>query len=361
MPLNDHDIEQVEHYLSGNLPAEAKHAFERRLTTDPELVAELETQRLLRQIIELRQEERLGTTLRDVYKNTPYDAASFLKIYFRRVTGISLVVLLTVLGIVYWNRSSQVEQEKSTIAEVSKNKNSVGQPLPDEVRLPLILKEKEIPENVFEKTEEQEIRNSTEKKIQEQSIDEKNKESHFVEEKQNQDPAFPLTEKEVFNCQKLHWPDVSSSPACKSETDGRIRISGINEISASLNDTNDYAFVRSFDELQAGMYTVYLKHASGCRTSRALRVEEKLCVASIEVSFAPDAGERWEIPVGNSGNEKITIRDVSGKPVYAAVVSSGDFWNGTDLNGNALPSAVYHVSIESSGTVIAIGTVTILR
>jgi len=151
---------------------------------------------------------------------------------------------------------------------------------------------------------------------------------------------------------------LTTEAACSQKTDGEIRI---NEKSMRggqypymyilINTSNDTVRQKtsSFVSLAAGQYTLIFKDANNCFSTykKPLFVNEKSCKQGAQ-SFNPHAGERFNYPVSDESDAQIIIYNRGGQSVYKTNLLKGEtqFWDGTNQNGQILPTGMYIYIIE---------------
>jgi hypothetical protein len=151
---------------------------------------------------------------------------------------------------------------------------------------------------------------------------------------------------------------LTTEAACSHKTDGEIHI---NEKSMRggqypymyilINTSNDTVRQKtsSFVSLAAGQYILIFKDANSCLSiyKKPLFVNEKSCKQAAQ-SFNPHAGERFNYPVSDQSDAQIIIYNRGGQSVYKTNVLKGEsqFWDGTNQNGQILPTGMYIYIIE---------------
>jgi hypothetical protein len=151
---------------------------------------------------------------------------------------------------------------------------------------------------------------------------------------------------------------LTTEAACSHKADGEIHI---NEKSIRggqypymyilINTSNDTVRQKtnSFVSLAAGQYTLIFKDANSCLSTyeKPLFVNEKSCKQAAQ-SFNPHAGERFNYPVSDESDAQIIIYNRGGQSVYKTNLLKGEsqFWDGTNQNGQILPTGMYIYIIE---------------
>jgi hypothetical protein len=105
----------------------------------------------------------------------------------------------------------------------------------------------------------------------------------------------------------------------------------------------------SFVSLPAGSYKLFFKDANACVSAyrKPLYVNEKPCATRAQ-SFSPHVGEQFNYPVSGDSDAEITIYNRGGQLVHKTHVAKGasEFWDGTNQNGQLLPTGMYIYIIE---------------
>jgi hypothetical protein len=115
-----------------------------------------------------------------------------------------------------------------------------------------------------------------------------------------------------------------------------------------------------FRGLKPGFYKLEIKDASGCLVSLgSIVVDTKDC--SYQGNFYP-LYEQWEMPL-DSRPGTIEIFDKNGRKVYELRfdASGKEYWNGNDMNNEALPMGLYLFTITYDNGDVFPGSVTINR
>jgi hypothetical protein len=146
--------------------------------------------------------------------------------------------------------------------------------------------------------------------------------------------------------------------ACTNKTDGEIHIIE-NSIKGGqspytyilINKSHDTMRQKTTDfvSLSAGQHTLFFKDANNCFSTykKPLYVNEKSCKQEAQ-SFSPSAGEHFNYPESDNSDAQITIYNRGGQTVYKTNLSKGisQFWDGTNRNGQLLPTGMYIYIIE---------------
>jgi hypothetical protein len=153
-------------------------------------------------------------------------------------------------------------------------------------------------------------------------------------------------------------------PSCNNKATGVIRIiessiiTGTPPYQAILN--GEYGDSLVFRRLKPGFYRLEIKDASGCLADLGtIIVDTKECRYQ-ENFYAPL--ELWEIPLDLQPGT-IEIYNKNGMIVYRLRFdgTGPEYWNGNDLNNEALPLGLYLFTIRYDSGEIFHGSVTINR
>lgn len=155
-----------------------------------------------------------------------------------------------------------------------------------------------------------------------------------------------------------------TEPSCNNKATGVIRImestlkTGTPPYQAILNGKYGDSLV--FRGLKPGFYRLEIQDASGCLVNLGtVIVGTKDC--TYHKNFYPLL-EVWEIPL-DSKPGIIEIYNKSGLPVYRLRFdgTGPEYWNGNDLNNQALPLGLYFFTVTYDNDDVFQGTVTINR
>ncbi len=157
----------------------------------------------------------------------------------------------------------------------------------------------------------------------------------------------------------------STEPSCNNKATGVIRIikstliTGTPPYQAVLN--GEYSDSLVFRGLKPGFYRLEIKDAAGCLVSLGtVMVGTKDCTYQ-DKFYAPL--ELWEIPLEDSQLGTIEIRNKNGLIVYRLRFdgTGREYWNGNDMNNEALPLGAYFFTIRYDNGEVFLGSVTINR
>lgn len=158
----------------------------------------------------------------------------------------------------------------------------------------------------------------------------------------------------TFGCSSLRTITVVSSENATIEIVNVIELSNTNSISLVVSGLGAYEFSLDnenfqestiFNDLQAGLYTVYVKDLNGCGT-----VKKQVSILGIPKYFTPNGdgyNDKWTVQgyLQNSNSiEMITLYDRYGKLLIQFSPLS-DGWDGTS-NGIEMPSTDYWYVIQ---------------
>jgi hypothetical protein len=153
-------------------------------------------------------------------------------------------------------------------------------------------------------------------------------------------------------------------PSCNNMATGVIEIiestvsDGIPPYQAMLNGEPGDSMV--FRGLKPGFYKLEIKDASGCLVSLGnIIVDTKDC--RYQEKFSPYY-EQWDMPIGSKPGI-IEIYNKNGRKVFELKFdgTGKEYWNGNDMNNEALPMGLYLFTIEYDDGDIFQGSITINR
>ena len=140
--------------------------------------------------------------------------------------------------------------------------------------------------------------------------------------------------------------------------------SGQDPIRYSLNGI-EFENTSSFENLEAGMYTLYARDEQACEieSTKQLEIIETRCFEEYQQTFNTAFESSWKLPVYIDTPVKITLINKVG-----AILVDKDFqtydegsWNGFDDNNNKLPSGAYRWIMEYESGETCIAKMTILN
>ena len=174
--------------------------------------------------------------------------------------------------------------------------------------------------------------------------------------------------KDSINCDTVFiQADAQIEESCEERATGKIVVKvssakgALPPYSVSIDNGRSYQSQSIIDRLMPGNYTIWLKDKNNCQMKvGSYLIGSMIC--DYEFIFAPDKGERWEIP-SKDRNGILKIYSKQGKLVYTQNFDEGQqyYWDGTSLNRNPQPMGVYRFIMEFDNDEPVVGNVTIVR
>ena len=379
--------EQIENYLRDNLPEEERYAFEIRISSDPDLERMIEEHRQLADFIEEGTLLEIRDSIRKIHDNNFGGKRGFSG---RKPLSYTILGIVVVLSVSIWLLKKPVSEK--TIA------HSETVPLPDSVEAPVIevkietetinikkVKPPVHPVKIAEDLKEPHNHNVI-AQTKSKAFDDTIKTEDNIIRVENKVPIIlPQTSasntdlkeglenkksarENNVNCDTVHVSaKVETAESCEERATGKILV--VIESSKgssppyflSIDNGSEYQQASQIVDLPPGIYPVWLKDKNDC-----LSIIGNFLVGSISCDydyiFAPDRGERWEIPTKNKSG-KIKIYTKEGSLIYSEYFEKGQIidWDGISLDGDPQPMGVYRFILEFSDGNPLIGNVTIVR
>ena len=379
--------ELIELYLRGKLSGDECTEFERSLASNPDLAELLESHR---KIISFVAEGSLQEVKDDLSKIHRRRLGVRKRIRF--ISSISLFVLMS-LGVLLLVRNHKSVDAENELPE--SDSSYVDEPI---IKLPAgnspslsPLHEKTIsPENntVVERSVKKETSDSVRIPINANNssvtdtsalgaVNEKTmilsvdsaKAKEIAPAKANTgEIGMSETTKTRFNCEDVHLSaNVITTESCEERPTGSLKIEdgsieqGEPPYSISIDNGKTFRSTLSVLKLYSGYYHVWLLDGRNCKSDLgSIQIESRTC--DYDEVFAPGKGERWE--VNSDGKQAVLqIFDQQGVMVFRTAIEEGEkyYWNGTSLQGNALPMGIYSFMIEFNSGELKMGSITIVR
>lgn len=373
--------EWIESFLNGDLPADERAIFRKKLEEDPDFAREVEMHRQLRDIITDGAYLNLKSELKSIHLGK-----TIITKRIKRITGFGLggliigVILLWVqpgwLNSENNNRGQAVSmQEDSIVVQIQKT-----QLAPKNQETANILKSR-TPSAVQNSTVDKisDIRFEADTALAKENIrtiaEVENKEPET--EKQVSEPFYenkPIPVKQEAtadpDCRKVKIEgSFLESESCNDKPTGSIVIDrqtvtgGQAPYTFSMSRTN-FRDTLLFSGLYPGSYALYARDANNCISRIGLALIRSVdCTNIYQAVFAPLRGETWAIPIDPDRSGTLNIFSKAGVLVYS-VRFTGDepvTWSGTTISGQALPMGVYQFGIRYADGGSFMGNVTIVR
>ncbi len=155
--------------------------------------------------------------------------------------------------------------------------------------------------------------------------------------------------------------------SCSDHASGMIRIEestlagGTPPYEISIDNQKTYAAQYHFDRLLPVRYSIWIRDKNNCSSWLGSYLIESID-CTIEDRFAPNRGEKWEIPHQDQPYT-IKIYNPGGMLVFETSSEStgSDSWDGNNNAGSALPMGIYTFIITFENGSVQTGTVTIIR
>ena len=160
-------------------------------------------------------------------------------------------------------------------------------------------------------------------------------------------------------CDKINYEmNVSTTPTCENETNGKVKIDVINtegKVNSYSLDGEKYYKTSFFDNLSAGIYHIYLKDKDGCvfEDKGLHEIKTKKCAQENDFIFHPSVQGSWSFPSQGKQNFTITILDKSGTVFFKtkSILGVPNSWDGVGNNGvPALPGLYFYIIEEENGS-----------
>ncbi len=377
----------IQQYLLNDMSQEERIAFEKQLAANPELKEEVQMFEQLNRLIYKKGLLETKNKLTKIhYKNTAPNA--FVKKSFFKRPGfyIPSAALFIIVVIFVINHFSKDASNSSKIMQAEKN-NAISQKIISEqtenTPTPTLLQEEQEQntsqgqQTIMEESGDKSILIPlTQAETQAEIIEDTSgiiaaeKNANVIsetvpKEKPDDDPI--RTEKNVIDCGAIKlYATINTEAACKNEPTGSLTIKntrgGTPPYRYSINEGRNFYADNTFGNLVGGTYHIIIKDANNCITIKEnVLISEKNCFDQYSEKFAPDYGEKWEIPIEPGLTGTIKIYNKYGSMVFVSVVRNGDQWDGKDRDGKDLPMGEYLFFIEYKDGYSFNGTVTIVK
>lgn len=369
--------EQIDHFLSGRMSADAQLRFEEQMKDDPALQKEVKLQEEVQGLV-------LDSELLALEAQIQHD----LKYYSPSTNSSkkwwlwSLIVVVITGGTMFISSTFEeneieppiihtdiVEQEPTINTETLVEAKVVeqGNHVEPEESLkatnsthPKIYTEK----NVKEEAEIELVRHQD----KEESLQEENEHKNSTGQLDSIKEKEPSTFIETSNPTPITFTgQVETSKASYAESDGIIEIKG--DVSGG---TPPYTYgienieeqsSKVFEQLEVGHYQIYVVDATEEKHILAtVDIQQDFCLKNFNATFTPAYEEEWKIPVAEELSGKYTIFNRSGIVYHASFeAESVPVWKGTNTSGVPLPAGYYRVRIKYDNQEECLVDVTILK
>ncbi len=373
--------EWIEAFLNGNLPAEERASFRKKLEEDPGFAREVELHRQLRNIITDGAYLGIKNDLKSIHLEKTRIAKRI-----KRITGFGaggLIIGVILLWILPNARNTENDNNKQLISVredsvtvqdqkdllTGKTLETTGMISSGVSSADQVSGQNRIPDKVLQADTIQ-----VPKMIQGE-VPVENKETKtgkpIPEPVSEYNPA-PVKTEEISktDCRRIKIEgSFRESESCSNKPTGSIAIDrqsvtgGLAPYTFSMSQV-DFRDTLLFSGLYPGSYALYARDANNCigRIGIAL-IRSVDCTSAYQAVFAPLRGEIWSIPIDPDRSGTLNIFSKAGALVYS-VKFTGDTpitWSGTTLSGQALPMGIYQFEIRYTDGESFMGNVTILK
>ncbi|MCP4522558.1 MAG: hypothetical protein GY827_12830 [Cytophagales bacterium] len=360
---NDLEIhEQITRYLQNQLHGEELTNFQNELVNNPSLAEEVEMQQMVQAVTI---DSHLASVREKMETYRPQKAKPTIP-PIRNIVAITLVALLGLGGTFYaTNNYFSNTQEPTTIASITPSTiedneqimaSSNVEPIENTTTeldnsinnsIETINKTKVTTPNKSEKTDKNndgeflDLSSNSKKTIlgEKQSTKIGNNETNTEENIHSTSSVAPA-EKNPCN-QELFKVKIHTIPTCDGMQTGRIQITEITGGTApyltKMSQTQEYQEGHKFDNLQAGIHTLYIQDNKGCVYEKQLNIEAKACIKIYP--YDPSLGKAWK---HTTETDKVSIFDNQGTKVFEGSAQDGSFeWDGKNNEGETLKGGRY--------------------
>jgi len=373
--------EWIERFLNGDLPADERVSFRKKLEEDPDFAREVELHRHLHDIITDGAYLNIKSKLKSIHLEKTRISKKI-----RRFTGFGIggliigVILLWVLpdtgktendknepSVSVREDSVAVQDQKSPLTEKTPEIAAVitsGAPSadqdPGDDKIPDITFQAD---TVFAKEQiQREVPVENKEPKTEKQVPEP-----FSENKPTSRKAEASSKPD---CRKIKIEgSFRESESCNNKPTGRIAIDresltgGQAPYTFSIDKVNFHDTLL-FSGLYPTSYALYARDANKCisRIGTAL-IRSVDCTNAYQAVFAPLRGEIWTVPVDPDRSGTLNIFSKNAALVYSVRFTGNETvtWSGTTLSGQALPMGLYQFEISYDDGGSYIGNVTILK
>jgi hypothetical protein len=373
--------EWIESFLNGDLPADERAIFRKRLEEDPGFAREVEMHRQLRDIITDGAYLNFKSELKSIHLGK-----TIIKKRIKRITGFGVGGLMIGL-ILLWIQPGWLNRQKNNNEQpISVHEDSIAvqiqnTPLTQKNQETASIKNSRAPSAVQNPTIDKipDIRFQADTVLAKEEI-------QTVVPVENKEPK---TEKQVSEPVSENKPIPVKSEATANPDCRKVKIEGSFLESESCNDKPTgsivierqtvtggqapYTFSMSranfrdtllFSGLYPGSYALYARDANNCISRIGLALIRSVdCTNLYQAVFAPLRGEIWTIPVDPDRGGILNIFSKAGALVYSVRFTGSEpvTWSGTTLSGQALPMGIYQFGIRYADGGSYMGNVTIVR
>lgn len=355
-------IEQVDLYLRGKLDPESLEDFLSKMASNPAMASEVETQRLVNQVIKGAHQDILRSRIQnDIHI---LDSKPWYKKFFWIPT--LMVLALAILGGIFFydsnptesNSNKKIDTPAAPSKPISKTKPSEKVNLTQNNSVLSVNPEKKstkkplTPASFVSRPLAAAPTPTTAESLQPNpTVPAETPSPSMVTPTEK---AQPIASKEEIDC-RTHKISASPtvSPACEGQSDGKIIFNESTKGSISPfeivkhNNKSVSDAPTQFWGLKAGEHSFYLKDPAGCTQSISVLVPSKSCVVH-QFSINPSLGESVRIQTKSGLSAQFSVRNNAGALVYTENTSPSQSieWHGASNQGVKTPPNVYFYTLE---------------
>ncbi len=361
----EHHTETIEAYVTDQLSAEERTAFEAILAKDPGLQEAVETEKMLSDLV---LEQDLNK-IRNKIKTDLNIAEKKNKI--KKSVSIATLIIASITATYFY-----ISQQKPSVISEKSNEVIVTKNVVSEVKNEIDVT---INKNLVKHESKAVLQNPTlldsTKQIQlsqpsTKIIDTAETVKHQIIEKPIQVEKLIKQQNTAQKACVFERMDASlaSKPSQKGLSTGAITInlphSIADKLVFSLNDNGEFVKETQFSELAKGAYHIVAKDTKECEYQLGqIIVKETNCISDYQRTFSPDLDSPWQIPVLTNENATIIIKNKAGENMYSfqGEIGNNTYWNGQNLGGNIAPIGVYKTIVSYSNGEDCVYSITLFR
>ncbi len=373
--------EWIESFLNGDLPANERVSFRKKLEEDPDFAHKVELHRQLRDIITDGAYLNIKSELKSIHLGK-----TIITKRIKRITGFGLGGLM--IGVILlWMQPGWLNREKNsneqpisvledsmavTYQEVPLSKRNQETASIKSLRAPSADQnpaDDRIPDRTFQVDTvliKEEIQTAVPVK------NEVPKTEKQVSEPYSENKPIPVKPEATGkpDCRKVKIEgSFLESESCDDKPTGSIAIDrqsltgGQAPYTFSMSQVN-FRDTSLFSGLYPGSYALYARDANNCISRIGLALIRSVdCANLYQAVFAPSRGEIWTIPIDPDRSGTLNIFSKVGTMVYSVRFTGSEpvTWSGTTISGQALPMGIYQFGIRYTDGGSFMGNVTIVR
>jgi hypothetical protein len=373
--------EWIENFLNGDLTADERAIFRKKLEEDPDFVHEVELHRQLRNIISDGAYLNIKSELKSIHLGKIRITKRIKRITGFGVGGLIIGVILLWVQPGWQNREKNNNEQLVSVQEDSMDVQIQETPLtqknqetasiinsraPSADQNPVVDK---IPDITFQADTvlaKEEIRTGVPVENKEPKTEKQ------VSEPVSENKPIPAKPEAIVysDCRKVKIEgSFLESESCNDKPTGSIVIDrqtvtgGQAPYTFSMSRAN-FRDTLLFSGLYPGSYAVYARDANNCIRRIGLALIRSVdCTNIYQAVFAPLRGEIWTIPVDPDRSGTLNIFSKAGILVYSVRFTGSEpvTWSGTTISGQALPMGIYQFGIRYADGGSFMGNVTIVR